>query len=438
MFFRVANTSNVYQTQDGKYELVRYESGNYALSSTEFNAVINIKDTPVQNDTVLGMILSHELKNTAPAPNQVPKDQTLLAGQDVIINLGNVFLDAEDGEDKLIYSLQGINGTGLHFDPATKQLTGKAPEKGTFNLTLGVQDTQGATNTTNFTLRINERPLVLSNLVLPAILTQNTPINTINLEPLFRDNDGDTLSYQLATTSTQGITINGSQLIIDPSLAPVGTHDITITALDTFGQSVSTTAKFTVQEVKPTPTTEPTPPHNPNAIGKTLIGKHTHDTLTGDDKANTLRGLKGNDTLNGGKGNDMLYGGDGSDILIGGQDNDVLMGGFGNDTYVYHKGDGFDTIKDESGKDTLKITGLTLSELGFAKQGNHLFIDTNLQDSNQNTGILIENYFNAYANMMPHKPTPPQLNKAGIIEQLYVNDKMVGYEEVIKMVGGVI
>lgn len=276
---------------------------------------------------------------------------------------------------------------------------------------------------------------MLSNLVLPAILAQDAPINTINLESLFKDNDGDALSYQLATTSTQGISLNGSQLVIDPSLASIGTHDITITALDTFGQSVSTTASFTIKEVKPVEPEQPAPTYDPTVIGQTFKGKQTaHDILVGDDKANTLYGLRGNDTLNGGKGNDTLHGGDGNDILVGGKDKDTLIGGFGNDTYLYHKGDGLDVIQDQSGKDTLKITGLTLSELGFVKQGNHLFIDTNLQDSNQNEGILIENYFNAYASMMPHKPTPPQFNTVGAIEQLYINDKVVGYEEVMKMV----
>lgn len=157
------------------------------------------------------------------------------------------------------------------------------------------------------------------------------------------------------------------------------------------------------------------------------------DALTGDDKTNIIKGLRGNDTLVGLKGNDKLDGGDGNDTLMGGKDNDMLIGGLGHDTYLYHKGDGFDVIKDEGGNDTLKITGLTLSELGFIKQDNHLFIHTNPKDNTQNTGVFVENYFHAHTN-----GSLLSSSKTGVIEQLYINDKAIGYDEVIKMVGGII
>lgn len=148
----------------------------------------------------------------------------------------------------------------------------------------------------------------------------------------------------------------------------------------------------------------------------------------GDDKANTLLGLLGDDVLNGGLGHDKLYGYLGHDTLIGGKDNDWLEGGFGNDIYLYTKGDGKDTIKDIGGLDILKITNLTLSDLGFVKQGKNLFIDTNLNDNSTNEGILIENYFQqSLIDMMTGRtPTPT-------IERLYVDDKLVSHHEIDKL-----
>ncbi|MBQ9618982.1 MAG: hypothetical protein IJR44_00650, partial [Neisseriaceae bacterium] len=45
----------------------------------------------------------------------------------------------------------------------------------------------------------------------------------------------------------------------------------------------------------------------------------------------------------------------------------------GNDIYIFNKGDGYDSINDLGGNDTLKI-GANLGELWFAKEGKNLQI----------------------------------------------------------------
>ncbi|MGL5631195.1 MAG: calcium-binding protein, partial [Azovibrio sp.] len=80
----------------------------------------------------------------------------------------------------------------------------------------------------------------------------------------------------------------------------------------------------------------------------TLSSTSTINTLFGKEGNDTLNGNSGNDILSGGVGNDTLNGGYGDDILIGGTGNDALHGGNGNDTYIYRKGDGVDTITDDS------------------------------------------------------------------------------------------
>lgn len=174
--------------------------------------------------------------------------------------------------------------------------------------------------------------------------------------------------------------------------------------------------------VMPEPVLPITPTPDPITVGKRYVGKLGADDIVGDDKANTMNGLTGDDVLSGGRGNDTLIGGFGHDTLIGGLDNDLLIGGYGNDTYLYHKGDGLDTIRDVGGLDILKISGLTLSDLGFAKQGNHLFIDVKQNDD----GIIIEDYFKS-GSIIPSQKSPPN------IERIYINDKFVGHDEIIKM-----
>ncbi|MBE9579493.1 hypothetical protein IM750_09915 [Moraxella sp. K1664] len=374
------------------------------------------------------MILAKEVKNTAPIVHNPVSDQMVLAERDIALGLGEVFFDA-DG-DELTYSIQGADG--LHFDPATKMLTGKAPDKGVFNITLTATDPKGEHANTSFTLRVNERPTLVSALTLPLVLSQDDAMIRIGLDKLFVDNDGDALSYSLSTNSLSGVYIDNNHLIIDPATTEIGMHDITVTATDSFGQSVSTNASFTIKGSEPIVMPEPvlpiTPTLDPTIRGKRYVGKLGADDITGDDKANTINGLTGDDVLSGGRGNDTLIGGFGHDTLIGGLDNDLLIGGYGNDTYLYHKGDGLDTIRDVGGLDILKISGLMLSDLGFIKQGNHLLIDVRQNDD----GIIIEDYFKSNSIIASQKPHVPN------IERIYINDKFVGYDEIIKMADVVI
>ena len=66
---------------------------------------------------------------------------------------------------------------------------------------------------------------------------------------------------------------------------------------------------------------------------------------SGDDE---VSGSNGDDRLFGQDGDDRLTGGDGNDLLSGGAGNDVLTGQYGGDTYVFGRGDGQDTIIEDS------------------------------------------------------------------------------------------
>ena len=99
-------------------------------------------------------------------------------------------------------------------------------------------------------------------------------------------------------------------------------------------------------------------------------------------------GSRNADILEGSGDSDHLYGNGGDDILTGNGGNDYLEGGQGNDTYIYHAGDGFDTLLDTDGIgkiqwDSLEIKGSDtigldpaqwqqLSNSVWQDQANHL------------------------------------------------------------------
>ena len=63
--------------------------------------------------------------------------------------------------------------------------------------------------------------------------------------------------------------------------------------------------------------------------------------------ATLLDGGAGDDVLIGGAGDDALEGGAGDDVLVGGAGDDMIRGGAGDDVYVFGRGGGRDTLRDE-------------------------------------------------------------------------------------------
>ena len=107
-----------------------------------------------------------------------------------------------------------------------------------------------------------------------------------------------------------------------------------------------------------------------------LLGEGGADYIDGEEGADSLFGDSGDDTLVGGRvprtalygdadadglyggdGDDLLEGGEGDDLLSGGTGNDTLVGGAGNDVYSFAAGDGFDTLIDAEGTNTIRFTG---------------------------------------------------------------------------------
>ena len=117
--------------------------------------------------------------------------------------------------------------------------------------------------------------------------------------------------------------------------------------------------------------------------GLTLDQWDTDDNITGTSYDDVIYGNNGKDTLSGGSG---------KDILIGGQGNDMLYGGAGNDTYRWNSGDGFDTIEDNSGQNSVEFgDGIDFDDLTFTKIGENLYITIN---NNPTEGLNLSKFFN--------------------------------------------
>jgi Ca2+-binding RTX toxin-like protein len=114
-----------------------------------------------------------------------------------------------------------------------------------------------------------------------------------------------------------------------------------------------------------------------------IAAKYIYGGTAGNDSINP--GSAAADTLSGGAGNDTLIAAAGNDTLIGGTGNDNLRGDTGSDVYRYMKGDGSDTINDESGSisdiDVLHLADLNSSEVTVWRNSGTLFITDNASGS---------------------------------------------------------
>lgn len=111
------------------------------------------------------------------------------------------------------------------------------------------------------------------------------------------------------------------------------------------------------------------------------------------DTDDNITGTPYDDVIYGNDGRDTLSGGSGKDILIGSHGNDTLYGGAGNDTYRWNSGDGFDTIEDNSGQNSVEFgDGINFDDLTFTKIGENLYITVN---NNPAEGLNLSKFFNS-------------------------------------------
>ena len=147
------------------------------------------------------------------------------------------------------------------------------------------------------------------------------------------------------------------------------------------------------------------------AMPLNLTGTAGNDALSGSDGLDNLSGLAGNDTLSASAGDDTLSGGAGDDVIQDGLGNNLLQGGDGNDwvqghgtlsggagndtlvasdtffensgdTYLYHLGDGADTLIEygtpdnyPSSADVVRFgPGILAAEVNRTRQGDDLVL----------------------------------------------------------------
>lgn len=100
-------------------------------------------------------------------------------------------------------------------------------------------------------------------------------------------------------------------------------------------------------------------------------------------------------------GNDNIVGYNTADTLSGGAGDDLLQGKGGDDTYVYARGDGFDTVVEETNMgsaDRLILQGIGQSSVTLTRSGNDvtLVIAESSPGAGDGGSVLLKDQFNSY------------------------------------------
>ena len=153
-----------------------------------------------------------------------------------------------------------------------------------------------------------------------------------------------------------------------------------------------------------------------NSGNNTIFGGAGNDKITDASGDNNLQGNAGNDTINFSGGNNYVDGGANDDqingsaaagmnnVIVGGTGNDRMVSGASNDTYIFARGDGMDTIADNSNADLDVLEfgpAIGLAHLSVARNGNNLVVRVvDPVNTSQVDQVTLENWFVGTSNII--------------------------------------
>ena len=199
------------------------ESGN----ATETTFTINVEDT------------------TKPTVEDIA-DQT----QEVNTEITPITIESEDNSGQAVTNKVDGLPAGVTFDEATNTISGTPSEVGSYTVTVTTTDESGNSETTTFTIDVEDTTKPTVESVADQTQEVNTEIEPIKIEA--RDNSGQAVTNKVDGLPA-GVTFDEATNTISGTPSEVGSYTVTVTTTDESGNSETTTFTIDVED-----TTKPT------------------------------------------------------------------------------------------------------------------------------------------------------------------------------------
>ncbi|MEB7745149.1 putative Ig domain-containing protein, partial [Staphylococcus epidermidis] len=170
--------------------------------------------------------------------------------QEVNTEIEPIKIEATDNSGQAVTNkVEGLPD-GVTFDETTNTISGTPSETGSYTVTVTTTDESGNSETTTFTIDVEDTTKPTVESVADQTQEVNTEITPIKIEA--RDNSGQTVTNKVDGLPN-GVTFDEATNTISGTPSEVGSYTVTVTTTDESGNSETTTFTIDVKD-----TTKPT------------------------------------------------------------------------------------------------------------------------------------------------------------------------------------
>ncbi len=158
--------------------------------------------------------------------------------QEVNTEIEPIKIEATDNSGQAVTNKVDGLPDGVMFDEATNTISGTPSEVGSYDITVTTTDKNGNSETTTFTIDVEDTTKPTVESVADQTQEVNTEITPITIES--EDNSGQTVTNKVDGLP-DGVTFDEATNTISGTPSKVGSYDITVTTTDENGNSETTT-----------------------------------------------------------------------------------------------------------------------------------------------------------------------------------------------------
>ncbi|USU80439.1 putative Ig domain-containing protein [Staphylococcus epidermidis] len=233
---------------DGLPDGVTFDEATNTISGTpsevgSYTVTVTTTDESGNSETTTFTI---DVEDTTKPTVEDIADQT----QEINTEITPIKIEATDNSGRAVTNKVDGLPNGVTFDEATNTISGTPSEVGSYDITVTTTDENGNSETTTFTIDVEDTTKPMVEDIADQTQEVNTEIEPIKIEAT--DNSGQAVTNKVDGLP-DGVTFDEATNTISGTPSEVGSYTVTVTTTDENGNSETTTFTIDVED-----TTKPT------------------------------------------------------------------------------------------------------------------------------------------------------------------------------------